>query len=124
MKFLTKFGQAFLKGLQIVVGFSPLAATLDPQHAGTIQTISQDLTQIAHIVTQIEVAGQAISAPGPQKLQMAAPLVAQILLQSATLANHKVNDEELFMRGATKLADGMADCLNALHSDVQTEGRT
>ncbi len=124
MKFLTKFGQAFLKGIQIVTGFAPLAASVAPNEAGVIQTVSQDLTQIAHIITQVVVIGQALSLPGPQKLTAAAPLIAQVLLQSSMLAGHKINDEALFTAGAKKIADGMADCLNSLHPDVETQGKT
>jgi hypothetical protein len=44
---------------------------------------------------------------------MAAPLIAQAILQSSLMAGHTLADPVLFKQGATKIADGLADVLNA-----------
>ncbi len=70
---------------------------------------------MAGIIQQIEIIGQKMQTPGAQKLQMAAPLVAQVILQSSVLANHKIANSDLFQQGCTKVADGWADILNSLN---------
>ncbi|HKQ52090.1 MAG TPA: hypothetical protein VJT74_06965 [Pyrinomonadaceae bacterium] len=126
MKFLSKLGQAILKGIAIVSGIAPMISQI-PGVSGAVQTISQDLAQIAQIIAQVEVIGQKLGHGGPDKLAAAAPLVEQVILQSALLANRKIdkNRADLFTQGSKKIADGMADVLNSLHEDeVKTEGKT
>ncbi|HEV3469253.1 MAG TPA: hypothetical protein VG148_08025 [Pyrinomonadaceae bacterium] len=126
MKFLTKLGQAVLKGIAIVSGVAPAFSQI-PGLSGPVQTISQDLSQIAQIIAQVEVIGQQLGHGGPDKLSAAAPLVEQVLLQSSLLANRKIdkNRADLFTQGSKKIADGMADVLNSLHEDeVQSENKT
>lgn len=117
MTLLSKIGAEILKGIAIVSGLIPVAEMASPSNAGVIQVVSQDLTQVANIITSVEAAGQAVNLPGPQKLQMAAPQVAQVILQSAMLVNHKISNPALFTQGSTKIADGMADVLNSLNPD-------
>ncbi len=126
MKFLSKLGQAILKGVAIVSGIAPVISQI-PGASGPVQTISQDLAQIAQIIAQVEVIGQKLGHRGPDKLSAAAPLVEQVLLQSSLLANRKIdkNRADLFSQGSKKIADGIADVLNSLHEDeVQTESKT
>lgn len=120
MTFLKKLGSILLKATQIAAGIAPFAEALLPNEAGKIQVASQDLAQIATIITQVETIGQALGQPGTAKLTGAAPLVAQVILQSSILANHKIANPTLFQQGATKIADGMADILNSLQDQVQT----
>ena len=124
MKFLTKLGQIILKGTEIWLGFAPLVQTALPGHAGEVQTVSQDLVEIAHIIVQVEAMGQALKLPGAQKLQAAVPSVTAIILQSTLLAHHKIGDPVLFAQGTQKVADGMADVLNALKDQIETLGKT
>jgi hypothetical protein len=124
MKFLTKLGQIILKGVEIYTGFEPIAAMAFPGQADKLQVVSRDLSEIATIVTQVEGVGQALQLAGPQKLQAAAPLVAQAILQSSILVNHTIADPVLFNQGAQKIADGMADVLNSLHDNIQTTSKT
>src|SRR4051812_21705042 len=96
MTFLKKFGEAILKGISIVTGFAPIASALYPGQAGVIQTVSNDLAQVASIIVQTEALGQALGLSGLQKLQAAVPLVEQIVLQSSVLVGHKIENEALF----------------------------
>lgn len=126
MKFLTKLGQILLKATEIVTGFGPLASALIPgtKDDKIIQVISTDLAQISQIIGQVELFGQALGIAGPDKLKAAAPAVAQIILQSSILAQHKIADPVLFQQGATKIADGMADVLNSLQDKIDTIDKT
>lgn len=123
MKFLSKIGQIIVKGLQVVGVLQPVVQQLDPHAAGTVQIVSQDLQQIATIITQVEAIGQSLGIAGPDKLRGAAPLVAQVVLQSALLVNHQIADGPLFTAGCTKLADGMADVLNSLKDNIETTNK-
>ncbi len=114
MGFLKKFGQIALKVTQIAIGTAPLAEAAFPGAATSIRTVSQDLAQVASIIQQVEIFGQALSLPGASKLTAATPAVAQIILQSSILSGHKINDPALFRSGCMKIADGMADVLNSL----------
>jgi len=124
MKFLTKLGQILLQATSIVTGFAPLAKIALPGQSGTIDTISQDLAEIAQAVAMMEAIGQELKLPGAQKLQGVSPLVAQIILRSAIVANHKIHDPALFQQGAQKVADGMADVLNSLEDKVDAISKT
>ncbi len=125
MKFLTKLGQIVLKAVQIYTGFEPIAQMALPGHEGQFQVISKDLAAIAQVIGQVEAVGQVLGTPGADKLRAATPLVAQVVLQSALLANHQINDPALFQGGCQKLADGMADILNSLKDDgIQTVNKT
>lgn len=124
MSFLKKFGEFILRATEIVVGFAPVAAATFPGEAGAIQVVSRDLSQIAGVITTVEAIGQTLGQPGPQKLQAAAPLVAQVILQSSILVDHSIADPGLFQKGAQKIADGMADVLNSLKENIQSTSKT
>lgn len=116
MKFLSKLAEYFAKGLQIVAAFAGVTARILPGSVSTeIQVVSEDLKEIAQVIVDTEEVAVALALKGPDKLKAAAPKVADILLQSAMLANHKVANPTLFSQGATKIADGMADVVNSLH---------
>jgi hypothetical protein len=128
LTFLKKFGEYILKGLQIVTGVAPVIATVvtaqSPENAGKVQTGLTDLSAIASIIQNVEAFGQALSLAGADKLKAAQPLVAQMILQSALLANHKIANAALFTQGTTKVADGMADILNSLQDKVDTQPKS
>lgn len=125
MGLLKKIGIILLKASEVIAGFAPIASMAYPNQAGTIQTISNDSAQIANIIQQVEAVGQTLSLPGAQKLQAATPLVAQIILQSSVLANHKIANPDLFKQGSQKVADGWADILNSLNeSGISTTDKT
>lgn len=121
MGLLKKFGQIVLKGVEIATGITPFIQGLIPaQYSGVTQTVTNDLQQIAEIIQDVEVFGQALGIAGPDKLKAAAPAVAQIILKSSLLANHKIANPELFNQGCSKIADGMADILNSLEDNVSS----
>jgi len=117
MKFLTRLGKVLLQATQIVTGIAPF---IPATQQGTYQIISRDLEQISAIIAQVELFGQALGLPGSQKLTAATPAIAQIILQSSILANHKISDEVLFKQGCQKIADGMADVMNSLEDKLDT----
>ncbi len=120
MGWLAKFGGIALKFVQIAAGIAPIVQAEIPGSSGTVQIVSKDLTEIAQIIQEVEVMGQALNQPGAQKLTAAAPLIAQIILQSSLLANHTIADQAKFQAGVNSVASGIADVLSSLHPDVQT----
>lgn len=117
MKFLSKLAQYFAQGLRIIGVFTPIVEQILPKSEKVIQVVSQDLTEIGQVVVDVEQMGVALALKGPDKLKAASPLVADIILKSSMLANHKIANPDLFNQGATKVADGMADIINSLHAD-------
>jgi len=126
MGWLKKAASIALKVTEVVLGFGPLITSLTPTKKDDqiYAAVAPSLTQIAGIIGQVELFGQALGLPGDQKLKAAAPAVAQIVLQSSFMAGHKIADPILFQRGCTKVADGMADILNSLKDDVDTASKT
>lgn len=96
----------------IILPFLPQDKQAVEQRAMT--TALSDLGVLGGIITNVEAVGQALNIAGPDKLRAAAPQVAQAILGSALLANHKVANAALFTQGSTKMADGLADILNSL----------
>jgi len=118
MTFLAKLGGIIAKVVGIFTGFAPLIESALPKSAGVIQTVSQDLTQIANLVVNIEAIGQLQGLSGPDKAKAIAPLVAQIITSSTIVAGHKIANPALFLQGCTNIGGGMADVLNSLHEDT------
>jgi len=126
MSWLKRAASIALKVTTAVLGFGPLVTSLTPTKRDDeiLARVTPSLTQIAGVIQQVELFGQALALPGPQKLTAATPAVAQIVLQSAFMVGHKIADPVLFQRGCMKMADGMADVLNSLKDDVDTADRT
>jgi len=124
MKWLTLIGKIVLTGLSVVTGFGPMAAAMIPgtKDDKIIKQTEDTLAQVAQIIGMVEAIGQAATTPmaGPEKLKVAAPLVAQIIMSSSMLTQHKITDEVLFRQGCTSIASGMADVLNSLHGTPDT----
>ena len=115
MGFLRKAGSIIGKITQLWLGLAPMLTNIP----GSVRTeISSDLTILAGIIINAEAMGQALDIKGPDKLKAAAPLVAQMVLQSSLLAHRKIKDPVLFKQGCTKMGDGMADLLNSLDDDI------
>jgi hypothetical protein len=125
MSWLSKAATIALKVTEIVTGLGPLASAIIPgdKDDKIIQAVSVDLAQIAQIIAQVEIFGQALGLPGAQKLTAAAPSVAQVILQSSIMAKHEISNPELFKTGCTKVADGMADVLNSLKDKVESQNK-
>lgn len=124
MTLLKKIGTIVAQTLNIVLGFGPLVSQLMPASATAIATVGSDLSQIGQIIMSVEAVGVSLQLSGPQKLTAAGPLVAQVIMQSALLANHKIADEAAFKAACAGIASNMADLLNSLHDNVQTESKT
>ena len=116
MTFLKKLGQIILKGTQIILGFAPLVQQMIPGSAGLVS----EFTQIAGIIAQVEVMGQALGIAGPDKLRAAAPAVAQIVLQSSVMLHREIADPVKFNTACATIAGGFADLLNSLKDNVDT----
>ena len=122
MSFLKKIGQDIARFLGMALGFAPVVNQYLPASAqGTATRVEGDLTQIAGVVQMIEAGFAAISDPnaktGAQKLNAAAPSVAQIVhawLASGALGSRKVKDQAMFQKGTTDLTGAMAEILNSL----------
>lgn len=124
MSFLSKFGEIVHKVEGVLESVSPVAglvgATVKALIPGNkedkvVDYITNDgIAAASNVVKNVEAFGQALSLPGADKLKAAAGPMAQVLLQSSVFAGKKIKDPELFKQGATKIADGMADCWNAV----------
>jgi len=127
MSFLSKFGKVALEvgrvsatlGVPFVGPAVSVVDALVPKGGDRIPTITpgSEFAAIAALALQVEVMGQIIKAPGPEKLKMAAPFVGPIILASPFMRGKKVHDPTLFSQGCTKLMDGTADLLNSLDED-------
>lgn len=120
VKFLTILGKVILQASGVVQAFAPIAQAIYPNQAGTIQTISRDSAEIANIIAQVEAIGQMSQLNGEQKLAAATPLVAQIVLSSSVLANHKIAHPDLLQQGIAKITGGWADVLNSIDGNPDT----
>lgn len=119
MGLLKKIGDIVLKITEIISGVSPLF----PQYQNGTQVAVSELQQIGAVISNIEVFGQVLGTPGADKLKAATPVVAQLILQSALLVNHKIENSALFTQGAGKIADGMADVMNSLKDSLATDSK-
>ena len=118
MTFLKKLGQIIVSGLGIALGFLPTLQAALPNNAGTLQTVSKDLSELLNIIVSVEATGAALGLAGPDKLHAAAPQIAQVLLQSSALAGKPIANQPLFLQGCTDIASGLAEVLNAVHPDA------
>ena len=121
MTFLSKLGQAMQiagKVVAVVTGFGPMIAALTPTKKDDefVAKLADPLVQVAGIIIQVEAMAQALDAPlaGPDKLKMATPMVAQIILASGIMVKHEIRDPALFKAGCASMASGMADVLNSI----------
>ena len=123
MSFLKKLGQILAKATQIAIGIGPLTQTLYPQGAAVVKEIQSDLAVLAQLVVNAEAMGQALNIPGPDKARAIAPLIAQSILQSQIMLHRKIKDPTLFLKGCTGLGGDLADILNSLDDDIQTQDK-
>lgn len=123
MKWLSLIGKIVLTGLQVVTGFGPMAAAMIPgtKDDKIIGQAKDTLTEVSQVITMVEMIAAASSSPmpGAEKLKVATPLVAQIILSSSMLAQHKIGNEVLFRAGCEKIASGMADVLNSIKGEPE-----
>lgn len=120
MSFLKKIGSILGKATQIALGFGPVIQQFAPQTSPVVREVTSDLQQLAQIIVNVEAIGQALEIAGPDKARAAAPLIAQVILQSSVMAHRKIHDPALFQKGCAELGGAVADILNALDDDVKT----
>lgn len=118
MTFLKRIGRIIQTGAELFLGFAPLLTASMPQASGAVQVVSRDLSELLTIIAQAEAAGASLGLAGPDKLRIAAPQLLQVLLSSAVLAGKPIQNPSLALQGATKVGDGLADLLNAVHPEA------
>lgn len=125
MSFLKKLGMILAKGVEVIIGLEPIIAQIYPGAMGATSIVVSELTQMEQIIVNIETIGVALGTAGPDKLKMAAPLVAQVLLKSYALTNHSIADPVLFQQATVEFAQATVDFLNSLKADnIQTANKT
>ena len=124
MTFLKKLGVILLKVVGVVAGAEPLIQPLLGSGATATKTatVTNDLTAIGSVVTQIETAFAAIpGSTGAQKLQAATPLVGNIIKTSEMVVGKKIANEALFTQAIQEYTQATVDLLNSLdQSNITT----
>lgn len=111
MTLLKKIGSLIGKGLVLVGKYEGIL----PAMAGpVVAAVKSELSAMAKVIVDIEVAGQALGLSGPQKLTAATPAVTQIVLDSGIVAHREIANEALFRESTQKLTDALAGILNSL----------
>ena len=125
MTFLKKLGTVLLKIVGVVSGAEPLIQPLlgSGVTSTKVATVTNDLTQIGQVVTQIETAFAAVSgSTGAQKLQAATPLVGNIIKTSELVVGKKIANEALFTQAIQEYTQATVDLLNSLdQSNITTQ---
>ena len=121
MNWLTKIGTVAAKMTAILTGFGPLISAVHPSAAAVVTRVESEIEQAIGIVAQAEIMGAALKLPGAQKLEMAAPAMAQLILRSSMMAGKKISDPVKFAAGCKAVADGFAQIANSLDGDVKSE---
>ncbi len=120
MSFLKSFGEAMLRGTSIVTGLAPMIAPvaniIAPGSGAAITVVTDTFVAIIEKICLVETIGQQMGAPGAKKLELATPLVAQVILASPLLRDKKVIDQAKFDGAVKGLSSNMADLLNSLEA--------
>jgi len=128
MGWLGKAGRIIGEVTKLVLGIGPLVTMLTPSKKDDLvmAQVADTLAQVAGIITQVEAMAGALATPlpGDQKLLMATPLIAQIVLSSSVMAHHEIGDPVKFRAGCASIASGMADVLTSLKDNVETVNKT
>lgn len=121
MGFLAKLGKIVANIGSVIAMGSPLFVKDGSKADAAIDKAQDSLAKIAEYIALTEIVGQSVTAPlpGAEKLKGVTPAIAQIIMKSALVAGYEV-DQELFLRGCTKMADGAADVINSRKGDPAT----
>lgn len=119
--FLAKLVQAILKIGAVVKGVAPLLKAAAPKAGEVIDRVESEFTALVKIVLQAEIAGQALTLTGPDKLKIAAPQVAKALIFVDAFKGRKIKKPELVMAAAEKIAAGINDYMKALDDDIEVD---
>ena len=114
---LKKIGQKINGGNEQVQVYGALAQIVAAATPGTtddrIVAIANDgLVRFQNIIVDAEVFGQALSLPGTQKAEMAAPALIQLLMDLPILKGKKPEDPVQTKADAAALAGAMAKFYN------------
>ncbi len=119
MSFLKKLGIVLAQVGATAVGLGPIVAPLFGSNAGKvaqgISSVVNNLTQVATIIAQIEVA--LSGKEGVEKFRAAVALVGPIIRTSELVSGKKIADEVLFQKGVQGITQGVVDVLNALKAE-------
>lgn len=118
MTFLKLLGSILVKGLGFAQAIAPAVIQLLPNSAGTVQTISKDITEVLHCIITAEAMGQATGLSGPQKLVAATIMIEQIVSSSAVMTGKAIANPDLYHKAMSEFAQAGCDLLNSLHPDV------
>jgi hypothetical protein len=110
--FLKTAGELVANGALSYFGMAPIFKPAAP--SGTAVTVAGELEQIAASAIQIEAIGKTTGLTGVQKMQALEPQVYAILQESLALGNDPIADPTLAQQGASEIAQGMVDFINAL----------
>src|SRR3989442_1211066 len=109
MNFLARLGQILAKGLQVagvISGLLPaFGAKAQAAAQGTVQTAINDLTAVGAVVVSVQT--YLGSAPGPDKLAAAGPVVMNIIRTSEMVSGHQPANEPEFEAGCLDLANAV-----------------
>lgn len=127
MTFLKKAGADILKIGSVVTGIQPyineagtIISAVAPASAPTVTKVESDLVQMNNVITNIEAVGQALTLPGPSKLQAAIPLVGQVISGSAFMVGKSIANQDLYNKAMQEFAQASADLANSLHPSTNT----
>lgn len=108
---LKKVGTAILIAEGIEKQYSPLLGMI-PGSDKVLPKIEDRMEMATKIVTDAEIMGQAIQAPGTQKAVMAAPAMFQLLLDLPVLRGRKPKDPVQAKQDAQEVGAALAKFLN------------
>ena len=112
--FLKKLGQ-IARGIGQVAGIGgPIITALYPRSTAVVGNTLDVTSGIANAVISVEV---LMNGKTPaEKLTGATQLATVVVKTSNLLDGKKIKDEALFVKGCTKMTDGMVDVLNSLEA--------
>jgi hypothetical protein len=128
LTWLKKYGLTILKDAAIVLGIgSQVVSQVAPASAGATK-VSDTLTNIATIVTDVETSSAAVAANGgtmtsAQKLAAATALVNQTMQQWFTLnmpGTPSVQNQQAWENGIALVTNGVVAILNSAQPNVAT----
>jgi hypothetical protein len=120
MSFLKKLGMVLAGVASTALGIGPIVTPLlggGNKASGVVSTITNDLTLVGSVITQVETIFAGQDGTGPQKFKAAVALVGPIIRTSQLVAGKKIADEAKFRDGITGVTQGIVDVLNSLHPD-------
>lgn len=120
MSFLKKLGMVLAGVASTALGIGPIVTPLlggGTKASGVVSTITNDLTLVGSVITQVETIFAGQDGTGPQKFKAAVALVGPIIRTSQLVAGKKIADEAKFKDGINGVTQGIVDVLNSLHPD-------